>query len=104
MDEVHNCMFCLRADGTQYVVEDIPNQAVNWLVELFPTEAPTPGVWVQVPRRLRPRGMAHAFFNAYAFLEALEEAINPNFRAHPTQESAQPFRPFTGRGRQLGEQ
>jgi hypothetical protein len=48
--------------------------------------------------------MAHAFFNAYAFLEAIEEAINPNFRAHPTRESAQPFRPFTGRGRQLGEQ
>ncbi len=97
MTELYNCIFCLRTDGTQYVVEDIPHQAVNWLVELFPTEAPTPGVWVQVPRRLRPRGMAHAFFNAHAFFVAIAPDLE-----RPTQE--QPFRPFTGRGRQLGGQ
>jgi hypothetical protein len=66
MTDVYHCMFCLRSDGTPYVVEDIVDQALDWLTELFPTEAPVPGVWVQVPTRLRPEGMAHAFFNAYA--------------------------------------
>jgi hypothetical protein len=99
MSDVHHCIFCLRADGTPYTAPDIAGQAVTWLTEMFPTEPPVPDVWVQVPRRLRPAGVAHAFFNAYAFLEALE----PNFREQsPVRGRAQPLRPFSGRGRRLG--
>jgi hypothetical protein len=98
MAEVYHCIFCLRSDGTPYVVQDLVGQAVDWLAEMFPTEAPVPGVWVQVPMRLRPAGMAHAFFNAHAFLEAIQS----NFREQrPVRGRAQPPRPFSGRGRRL---
>jgi hypothetical protein len=102
------CAFCLRSDGTPYVGQDLEGQAVYWIFEmfpdeltemLFPPEDPVPGVWVQVPRHLRPAGMAHAFFNAHAFLKT----IRPNSKEQRTvRERAQPRRHFSGRGRRMG--
>jgi hypothetical protein len=90
--------FCLRSDGTPVPGQDIAGHAANWLVEMFPIEPPVPGVWVQVPWRLRPAGAVYAFFNAHAFLKAIE----PNFREQsPVQGRAQPLRPFSGLGRGL---
>jgi hypothetical protein len=55
--------FCLRSDGMPYAGEDLNRYAVTWLIEMFPpAPPPEPGVWMQVPRRFRPAGIAQAEF------------------------------------------
>ena len=68
-------VFCLRPCGRFF--EGITNSmCVSWLAAMFPTNAPVPGVWTQVPNNLLPEGAAVAYFNANAFME---QVVAPNF-------------------------
>ena len=62
-------VFCLRADGTPFRLGNVGRVCAGWLCAMYPTEAPPPGVWVQVPGELLPEGAAVAYFNGRAFLE-----------------------------------
>ena len=61
-------VFCLRADGTPFRLGNVGRVCTGWVCAMYPTEAPPPGVWVQVPGELLPEGAAVAYFNASAFL------------------------------------
>ena len=61
-------VFCIRADGTAFEGE-LGRVCTSWLCAMYPTQAPSHGVWEQVPSELLPDGAAVAYFNAHAFLE-----------------------------------
>ena len=65
---------CLRTDGT---VGNVTNAVcVEWLVAMYPTTPPVPGVWLRVPDDLLPEGVGLAFFNGGDFMD---QVIFPSF-------------------------
>ena len=96
-------VFCLRADGTPFTLGDVCRVCTVWMGAMHPTEAPTPGVWKQVPSELLPEGAAVAYYNGWAFFEYAFPMVVDRIAdtMEPEEQQRPSCTPFSGQGARL---